>query len=71
MRTAAALIIGNELLTGKIADQNLVVLAKTLRRLGVTLRRVLFVPDEIEIIARDLRDLSDSFDLSKSHPRMS
>ena len=30
-RTAAALLVGNELLTGKIGDQNLAVLARALR----------------------------------------
>ena len=33
--TAAALIIGNELLSGKVAEQNLVELARTLRTLAV------------------------------------
>ncbi len=45
MRTAAALIIGNELLSGKIAEQNLVVLARTLRPLGILLRRVVMILD--------------------------
>ena len=34
MRTAAALIIGNELLSGKIAEANLVVRARTPRPPG-------------------------------------
>ena len=37
--TAAALLIGNELLSGKIADKNLLVLARALRSLGVKLAR--------------------------------
>ena len=37
--TAAALIIGNELLSGKIADENLIVLARELRSMGIKLRR--------------------------------
>jgi molybdenum cofactor synthesis domain-containing protein len=63
MRTAAALVIGNELLSGKVAEGNLVVLARELRALGVQLRRVVMILDEIEIIAREVRELSGSHDV--------
>ena len=62
-RTAAALIIGNEILTGKIVEANLTVLAKEMRLLGVALRRVVMCPDEIEVIAADVRALGASHDL--------
>ncbi|MCL2822679.1 MAG: molybdopterin-binding protein [Polyangiaceae bacterium] len=62
-RTAAALIIGNELLSGKINEQNLVVLARTLRSIGISLRRVAMVPDEIPIIANEVASLASSFDI--------
>lgn len=62
MRTAAALIIGNELLTGKIADANVLVLARALRLLGVQLKRVVMVLDEIEVIAEEVRALSSAHD---------
>jgi len=62
-KTAAALLIGNELLTGKIAEANLVELARTLRSLGVSLRRVVMVPDEMDTIARDVRALSETHDV--------
>jgi molybdenum cofactor synthesis domain-containing protein len=61
--TAAALIIGNELLSGKIADENLVELAKTLRALGVRLRRVVTLPDERAALVDELRTLSATFDV--------
>ncbi|MEM8934558.1 MAG: competence/damage-inducible protein A [Acidobacteriota bacterium] len=60
--TAAALIIGNELLTGKIDDVNVVVLARELFGLGIRMRRVIVCPDEIEVIVDDLRDLSAAHD---------
>ncbi|MEJ7732170.1 MAG: molybdopterin-binding protein [Polyangiaceae bacterium] len=63
MRTAAALIIGNELLTGKIAEQNLLVLARTLRSVGVTLRRVVMVLDDVETIVSEVRALSAAHDV--------
>ncbi|RMH18514.1 MAG: competence/damage-inducible protein A [Acidobacteria bacterium] len=61
-RTAAALVIGNELLTGKIQDANVAVLGKTLFDLGILLRRVIVCPDEVETIARDLDELRRSHD---------
>jgi len=61
-RTAAALIIGNELLTGKIQDANVAVLARELFGLGVALRRVVFCPDEVGIICRDLDALRHDHD---------
>ncbi|APR83144.1 Molybdopterin binding motif, CinA [Minicystis rosea] len=63
MRTAAALIIGNELLSGKIAEANLQVLARELRGLGVRLQRVVMVLDDVEVIARDVRALSVAHDV--------
>jgi molybdenum cofactor synthesis domain-containing protein len=62
VRTAAALIIGNELLSGKIADSNIVVLARALRSLGVVFRRVVMVLDDIDVIAEEVRALSAAHD---------
>lgn len=62
MKTAAALVIGNELLSGKIADANLVVLARTLRSVGVELRRAVMVLDDIEVIAAEVRALASTHD---------
>jgi molybdenum cofactor synthesis domain-containing protein len=58
-KTAAVLLIGNELLTGKVQDENLFVLAKTLAELGIRLRRVVTIPDEIDLIAAEVRSLSE------------
>ncbi len=63
MRSAAALIIGNELLSGKIAEANLLVLARELRALGVLLRRAVLVLDDLETIAREVRELSATHDV--------
>ena len=62
-RTAAALVIGNELLSGKIADENVVVLARTLQRIGVRLERVVMVRDDLEVIAEEVRALSEQHDV--------
>lgn len=62
-RTAAALIIGNEILSGKIVDTNTTFLAKGLFELGIELRRVVVCPDEIDTISKDLSALRSSHDL--------
>jgi molybdopterin-biosynthesis enzyme MoeA-like protein len=56
------LVIGNELLTGKVCEANLFVLARSMRTLGVVLRRVVMVLDDIDTIAREVRELSSSHD---------
>jgi molybdenum cofactor synthesis domain-containing protein len=62
-RTAAALIIGNEILSGKIADTNTTFLARGLFELGIELRRVVVCPDEVETISRELSELRARYDL--------
>lgn len=62
VRTAAMLVIGNEILSGKIQDANTVALAKLLRRLGVALRRQVAVLDDVETIAAEVRVLSSTHD---------
>jgi molybdenum cofactor synthesis domain-containing protein len=60
--TAAILVIGDEILTGKADDQNARFLIAELRALGVSLRRVLVVPDDADEIATAVRELSARFD---------
>lgn len=62
-RTAASLVIGNEILSGKIADTNTTFLARGLFELGIELRRVVICPDEIATIAKELTELRASHDL--------
>ena len=62
-RTAAMLVVGNEVLTGKVDEENIAVLARTLFRLGIELRRVVVCVDEVDVIADDLNALRQSHDL--------
>ena len=62
MSTAGILIIGNEILTGKIQDENTPYLLRELRRQGVDVPRVHVIPDVVAEIARDVREFSASFD---------
>ena len=50
MSTAAILIVGNEILSAKVQDENGPFLARELRALGVELRRIETVPDEVPLI---------------------
>ncbi len=52
---AAIVLIGNELLSGKIRDENAAYLAERLYALGVTLKRIAVVPDEPEAIVDEVR----------------
>jgi molybdenum cofactor synthesis domain-containing protein len=49
-RTAAVVVIGDEVLSGKVREENAAFLIGRLRELGVSLRRVLVVPDEMSAI---------------------
>lgn len=50
MSSAAILVVGNEILSAKVQDENGPFLARELRTLGVELRRIETVPDEIPLI---------------------
>jgi len=50
-KSAAIVVIGNEILSGKVVDTNAAFLAKELRTLGVSLQRILVIPDELDAIA--------------------
>ncbi|XXQ33325.1 MoaB/Mog domain-containing protein [Plasmodiophora brassicae] len=59
---AAAVIIGNEVLSGKTKDTNSYYLARTLFDQGVRFARIETIPDLIDDISSTVRRLSSSFD---------
>lgn len=61
--TAALVVIGNEILSGKVADTNSTFLAQHLRALGVALRRIVVIPDEVAVIAETVRALAPTVDV--------
>jgi molybdenum cofactor synthesis domain-containing protein len=63
MTTAAILIIGNEILSGKITDTNSPYLCRELRALGADVDRILTIQDDVQVIAREVRALSDAYDV--------
>jgi molybdenum cofactor synthesis domain-containing protein len=61
-RTAGIIIIGNEILSGKVHDINSYFLACELRSLGVDVRRISVIPDETETIGIEAFKFSEQYD---------
>jgi molybdenum cofactor synthesis domain-containing protein len=62
MPSAAAIIIGDEILSGKTQDTNTHALAVMLRASGVELCRVVTIPDDPALIAQEVELCSSRFD---------
>lgn len=61
-RTAAIVIVGNEVLSGKVQDANSPFLCRELRALGVSVERILTLPDVVDLIAAELPPLAARYD---------
>ena len=62
-RTAGIILIGNEILSGKIRDENAAYLCRELRALGVDVRRIVVIPDEVAVIAEEVAAFTKAFDV--------
>lgn len=62
-KTAGIILIGNEILSGKIADANAAFLCRELRALGVEVRKISVIPDEVDLIAAEVREFSEALDV--------
>lgn len=62
-RRAAALVIGNEILSGKVVEANVPLLARTLFALGIRLERVVICRDDEATIVTELNALRAGHDL--------
>jgi len=61
-RSAGILIIGNEILSGKVEDSNSSFLATELRALGVCLTHISVIPDDVEVIGKEAVGFSEAHD---------
>ncbi len=61
MPTAGLIIIGNEILSGKIRDENTPYLTEQLFSLGINVREVAVVPDELEVLSATVRRFCGQF----------
>jgi FAD synthetase len=62
-RSAGLVVIGNEILSGKVTDTNTPFLARELRSLGVSLERVVVIPDDLEQIASEVAAFAQRYDV--------
>jgi molybdenum cofactor synthesis domain-containing protein len=62
-RTAGVVVIGDEILSGKFADENAAFLIRELRQCGVDLRRITVIPDDLDDIADTVGRFAARFDL--------
>ena len=60
---AAIIVIGNEILSGKVIDTNAPFLTRELRAIGVTLKRILTIPDEVDEIAEAVEEFRPRYDV--------
>src|SRR3989442_1561180 len=61
-KNAGIVVIGNEILSGKTRDENSVDLARELRDLGVDVRKISVIPDDLSLISDEVRKFSSSYD---------
>ncbi|MGO9377450.1 MAG: competence/damage-inducible protein A [Dissulfurispiraceae bacterium] len=61
-KTAGIIIIGDEILTGKVQDVNSFFLAKELWSRGVDVCRISVIPDRIDVIASEVSAFSEKYD---------
>ena len=61
-KTAGIVIIGNEVLSGKTQDINSHFFCTELRRLGVEVKKISTIQDEIELIGREVGGFSQHYD---------
>ena len=62
-KTAGIILVGNEILSGKIQDANAAYLCRELRALGVDVRRITVIPDEVDLIAGEVAVASATYDV--------
>lgn len=61
-RSAAVLIVGDEILSGEVEDQNTPFLTRRLGELGVHVGRIVVVGDRVEELVEEVRELANRFD---------
>lgn len=61
LHTAAVIIIGNEILSGRTKDQNLDYIGQRLDKLGITLMEARIIPDDEKVIVETINSLRQSF----------
>ncbi|XP_066144334.1 FAD synthase-like isoform X2 [Euwallacea fornicatus] len=55
-------IVGDEILKGEVLDSNSRFLAKELHKLGLQLRKISIIPDDVEMISNEVQSFSKKYD---------
>src|SRR5262245_29378039 len=61
-KTAGIIVIGNEILSGKARDENSPYLVRELRDLGVDVRKISVISDDLRLISIEVLNFFNSFD---------
>jgi molybdenum cofactor synthesis domain-containing protein len=61
-RDCGMVVVGNEILSGKVHDTNSHFAARELRKIGVALKRIAIVPDELQPIADEVTYCARNFE---------
>src|SRR5208283_2009583 len=61
-RSCALVVVGNEILSGKVQDSNAYFAARELHKIGVALARIATIPDDLDLIAGEVAYCSRNFD---------
>ena len=61
-RDCGMVVVGNEILSGKVHDTNSYFAARELRNIGVTLKRIVVVPDELPPIVDEVSNCARKFE---------
>ncbi|MCC7386669.1 MAG: competence/damage-inducible protein A [Deltaproteobacteria bacterium] len=62
MATAGIIVVGNEVLSGKVEEENARFMVGELRELGVDLLRIAVIRDDVAAIAAEVRTMAPLFD---------
>jgi molybdenum cofactor synthesis domain-containing protein len=61
-KTAAIILIGNEILSGKVTDLNAAYLCRELRTLGVDVRKISVIADDVGLIAQEVAEFAKRYE---------
>src|SRR5688572_17437125 len=61
-KSVGIIVIGNEIFSAKTRDENSPYLVRELRDLGVDVRKISVIPDELQLISEEVRSFSNAYD---------
>lgn len=62
MKSCALIVIGDEILTGKVKDENSFIFAQSMYNRGVRVERIEVIPDDVDIIANQVAKWARIYD---------